>query len=436
MIAVVDIVAGGAILAGSFVVGVAALGLVRLGDPFMRMHAATKAGVVGSGLVVLGAALALGDPAGWAIGAACVLFLLVTSPIASHALGRAAYVSGAPIAPGTVADALSGALPRNVFDIAPGRTARARGADRPSSVQPRTSTGVHAMSALESHPLPSAAAYPSAPALRAITVWLAGGESQSASIELSLKLADACGAKLMGLSAIDPSAGARNEMVPVGGLAWSKWLGERRRQAHRERSARALAAFERLSRSHAVSAGLRHAEGDLRALSAHANGNDLVIVPASVDHTGGTAFDEAELAAQFSALGVGPVLRVARAPEAVRRVVLLVSDSDANGRATQALLRTGLWRDSAVQIVPLGEASEELAVVVARQAELLRAHGYSAKVADALGPDATREEIEARVGSADAAVATTLRERRGLLDAFRLDAHEFAAARCALVLLP
>ncbi|MCM0018467.1 MAG: monovalent cation/H(+) antiporter subunit G [Tagaea sp.] len=414
----------------------AALGLVRLGDPFMRMHAATKAGVVGSGLVVLGAALALGEPAGWAIGVACVLFLLVTSPIASHALGRAAYVSGAPIAPETVADALSGALPRNVFDISPGRTARPRGSDHQDPTHPRTSIGVHAMSALESYPLPSAAAYPSASPLRAITAWLVGGDGQAAAIDVALRLAGGNGAKLMGISAIDPSAGTRNEMVPIGGLAWSKWLGDRQRQAHRERSAQALAEFERISRGHRVSAALRHAEGDLRALSAHATGNDLVVVPASVDHVGGKADDDAELAAQFSLMGVGPVLRVARAPENVRRVVVLVDAADAGGRASQALIRTGMWREASIQVVPVGAPSDELAVSVGRQTELLRAHGYAAKQAEPIVPDAEREEIEVRIGSADAAVLTRLSGARGIFDAFRLDAHEFAAARCALVLLP
>jgi monovalent cation/proton antiporter MnhG/PhaG subunit len=436
MIAVADAIAGGVILAGSVVVVVAAFGLIRLEDPFMRMHAATKAGVVGSGLVVLGAALALGQPAGWVIGAACVLFLLITSPIASHALGRAAYVSGAPIAPRTVADALSGVLPRNVFDIAPERALRPRGADIATPSHPRPSIGVPVMTALESFSPPSATNLPSAPPLRAVTAWLAGGECQSAAIDVALKLAGASGAKLMGLSGIDPSAGDRNEMVPVGGLAWTKWLGERRRQAHREQSAQALAEFDRLTRAHAVSAAMRHAEGDLRALTAHATGNDLVIVPASVDHTGNKAHDEAELAATFSASGVGPVLRVARAPSAIRRVLVLVAAGDANGRATQALIRTGLWRDVAIQVVSVGAPSDELEVMTARQAELLRAHGYSANTAEPIGPDVERAELDARLGPTDAVVATTLCGRRGVRDVFRLDAHEFAAARCALVLLP
>ncbi len=90
MSAAIDILAGLAILAGSFVVGTASLGLLRLRDPFLRMHAATKAGVVGSGLIVIGAALAIGGAAALVLGVLCVVFLLVTSPIASHALGRAA----------------------------------------------------------------------------------------------------------------------------------------------------------------------------------------------------------------------------------------------------------------------------------------------------------------------------------------------------------
>lgn len=138
MSAFLEIWAGIAILAGAIVVGIAALGLIRLRDPFMRMHAATKAGVVGSGCLVYGAAWALGGGGvaldALIIGTLCVVFLLVTSPIASHALGRAAYVSGAPIASATVADALRGHLPA-ICSTSP-RNARRASAARPHQRQP------------------------------------------------------------------------------------------------------------------------------------------------------------------------------------------------------------------------------------------------------------------------------------------------------------
>ncbi|HLR78151.1 MAG TPA: monovalent cation/H(+) antiporter subunit G [Burkholderiaceae bacterium] len=43
------------LLTGSLVTLIAALGVLRLPDFFMRMHAATKAGVVGPSLILLAA---------------------------------------------------------------------------------------------------------------------------------------------------------------------------------------------------------------------------------------------------------------------------------------------------------------------------------------------------------------------------------------------
>ncbi|KQU61976.1 sodium:proton antiporter [Sphingomonas sp. Leaf339] len=73
---------------------VAAIGLVRLPDPFQRMHSATKAGTLGTSLIVLGVLL-LDQTARLSTGLLTILFLLVTLPIGAQLLGRAAYLSGA-----------------------------------------------------------------------------------------------------------------------------------------------------------------------------------------------------------------------------------------------------------------------------------------------------------------------------------------------------
>ena len=69
---------------------VAATGLVRLPDSLSRQHAATKAGTVAVTLLAVGAALVAGDAAWTARLAVIVVLLLLTLPLASHALGRAA----------------------------------------------------------------------------------------------------------------------------------------------------------------------------------------------------------------------------------------------------------------------------------------------------------------------------------------------------------
>ena len=82
------------LLVGSLFVLVAALGLLRLPDLLMRMHAATKAGTLGAGLVLVGVAVSAPETSVMARALATFVFLLLTAPIAAHLIARAAYHTG------------------------------------------------------------------------------------------------------------------------------------------------------------------------------------------------------------------------------------------------------------------------------------------------------------------------------------------------------
>ena len=84
-------VVGALILLGSAFVFVSALGLVRMPDLYMRMHAATKAGTLGAGLMLAALAVFFGGLGVVAETAAVITFLLITAPVAAHVLGRASY---------------------------------------------------------------------------------------------------------------------------------------------------------------------------------------------------------------------------------------------------------------------------------------------------------------------------------------------------------
>ncbi len=86
--------------AGVFFCLVAVVGILRLPDLFTRMHAASKAGTLGTVCTVLGAALSLGE---WGVGVRGVLiiiFMLLTAPVAAHMIARAVYTAGATAPPG------------------------------------------------------------------------------------------------------------------------------------------------------------------------------------------------------------------------------------------------------------------------------------------------------------------------------------------------
>ncbi len=101
-----EIAAGLLIIAGAFFMLVSALGVLRLPDLFMRMHAATKAGTLGAALVLFAAALLFGQLAVSIKAVAVFLFLLLTAPVAAHVLGRAAYYAGVELWSETVLDEL------------------------------------------------------------------------------------------------------------------------------------------------------------------------------------------------------------------------------------------------------------------------------------------------------------------------------------------
>ncbi len=75
---------------GVLVLLIAGVGLLRLPDAMTRQHASTKAATLGLGLLILGTLLASGR---WDWTSRLLLLLallLVTLPLASHALARAA----------------------------------------------------------------------------------------------------------------------------------------------------------------------------------------------------------------------------------------------------------------------------------------------------------------------------------------------------------
>lgn len=96
------------VLLGAVLCVLSAIGLVRLPDLYLRSHAATKGATLGVLCVLLGAflyfmlfldilsvKLLLG-----------IVFVFITSPVAGHLNGRAAYRSGVPMWDKSVQDDL------------------------------------------------------------------------------------------------------------------------------------------------------------------------------------------------------------------------------------------------------------------------------------------------------------------------------------------
>lgn len=114
MIADIVLCLGGVLLIlGAIFTLLAAIGVIRLPDLYTRMHAASKAGAVGGGLVLVAVALISMDVAVSVRALIGVLFLLLTTPVAAHLLARASYLAGYRADQSTVRDDLKTRLEQN-----------------------------------------------------------------------------------------------------------------------------------------------------------------------------------------------------------------------------------------------------------------------------------------------------------------------------------
>ena len=102
-----DVLVALLIVGGAFFAFVAGLGVLRMPDIMIRMHASTKAGTLGCGMILLAVALHFQDAATTSRAIAAILFILITAPVAAHMIGRAAYRTGVRLWHGNVIDEMA-----------------------------------------------------------------------------------------------------------------------------------------------------------------------------------------------------------------------------------------------------------------------------------------------------------------------------------------
>lgn len=104
---------GTLLILGAIFCLLAAIGVIRLPDLYTRMHAASKAGAVGGGLILLAVGVVSMDGAVFLRSIIGVLFLILTTPISAHLLARASYLTGYRPSESTARDDLKTRLEQN-----------------------------------------------------------------------------------------------------------------------------------------------------------------------------------------------------------------------------------------------------------------------------------------------------------------------------------
>ena len=102
-----ELIGSGIILLGSVFLFSAGLGVLRMPDAYNRIQTGTKATTLGTILILVG--LAFLHPAWTFKLIILIFFVMLTNPVSSHALARAAHTIGIHEASETVIDKLDSA---------------------------------------------------------------------------------------------------------------------------------------------------------------------------------------------------------------------------------------------------------------------------------------------------------------------------------------
>ncbi len=98
--------------AGALFVLLAAIGMIRMPDTYLRISVTTKAATLGVGLMLVSAAIFFNDLSTTTRALVIILFVLLTAPVSAHLIGRASYFMGVKLWKNSVMDDLRGKYQR------------------------------------------------------------------------------------------------------------------------------------------------------------------------------------------------------------------------------------------------------------------------------------------------------------------------------------
>lgn len=105
---------------GAVLIFIAAVGILRMPDLYMRASAVTKASVLGVGLMLIGAIFYF-QSFGVAMRALAILFFVVaTGPVGAHMIARAAYITGEKLWDKTVHNDMKGMYDKDTHELSSG----------------------------------------------------------------------------------------------------------------------------------------------------------------------------------------------------------------------------------------------------------------------------------------------------------------------------
>ena len=105
---------------GAIFILLAAIGVIRMPDLYLRISVTTKAATLGVGLLLISAAIYFNEIGITSRILAIITFILLTAPVGAHMIGRASYFSGVKLWPKSKVDDLKGKYHPKTHELASG----------------------------------------------------------------------------------------------------------------------------------------------------------------------------------------------------------------------------------------------------------------------------------------------------------------------------
>ncbi len=101
-----DIIVAVLLIAGSFFMLIASIGIYRFPDTYMRIHATSKASSFGSMLMLLAVSLHFKTWYVIVLSLMIIIIIFITTPVAAHMIGHVAHLLNIPLWKNTHTDEL------------------------------------------------------------------------------------------------------------------------------------------------------------------------------------------------------------------------------------------------------------------------------------------------------------------------------------------
>jgi multicomponent Na+:H+ antiporter subunit G len=113
-----EVITSALLLIGGTFMLLAAVGVVRMPDIYSRLSAAAKGNTLGLGFLLAAAAVHFGELGVTSHAILIIAFVMLTTPVSAHLIGRAAYFIGVPLWEGTTRDDLRGRYDPDTHSLA------------------------------------------------------------------------------------------------------------------------------------------------------------------------------------------------------------------------------------------------------------------------------------------------------------------------------